>query len=104
MEARRPGLVRSICVEATQNPELSERFGVSSVPHNLLNEDVATSSVGAQPENRGVRQVAMAGAPDAAAVEVLEASLKASAGSFPDAPDHPVEVTDGSCPVVCCKD
>jgi len=91
----RPGRVRSVCVEATQNPDLSRRFGVSAVPQQVLDGDLATATRGAQPEGRTMRQVAVAGAGGEAAVQALEESLRAaSATAFADRPDHPIEATD----------
>jgi len=90
----RPGVVRSICVEASQNHELARTYRVSSVPQQIVNEDQASATVGAQPESRMVRQVAEYGASDPAAVAAVEQAIRAARTSFVDNPDRPLDVTD----------
>lgn len=96
MAIARPGLVRSICVEASQNQELARRYRVSSVPQQIINEDQASASVGAQPESRMVRQVAEYGASDPAAVVAVEEAIRAARTTFIDDPGRPLDVTDDS--------
>ncbi|MDD3626901.1 MAG: thioredoxin family protein [bacterium] len=40
------GKIASICVEAQENQELSEKFNVSSVPHQVINDDPESTSIG----------------------------------------------------------
>lgn len=95
VEAR--GRVRAIAVEAYQNPDLAARFGVSSVPQQVIDEDETTTTIGTQKEAAMVRQVALRGCTDPAAIASLEAQWKATgSSSLPDTPDHPVELGDDS--------
>jgi len=95
VEAR--GRVRAIAVEAYENPDLAARFGVSSVPQQVIDEDETTTTIGTQKEGAMVRQVALRGASDPAAIASLEAQWKAGgSSSLPESPDHPVELGDDS--------
>lgn len=51
------GKVTSICVEAQENPELSTRFNVSSVPQQVINEDIESISVGISDLNTFIEQI-----------------------------------------------
>ncbi len=50
-------LIRGICVEATENAEISDRFNVSSVPQTVLNESQKHIYIGAQPEMKMVSEL-----------------------------------------------
>ena len=50
-----PKVVRSECVEAYENEELSNRFNVASVPMQVINDK--PTSIGAQPELKFVKEV-----------------------------------------------
>jgi thioredoxin reductase (NADPH) len=52
----RPGLVRAECVEMSENPELTERFQVGSVPHTVINGG-AHIALGLMPEERFVAEM-----------------------------------------------
>ncbi len=45
------------CVEAYENIELSQKFSVSSVPHQVINGEPSTSFIGAFPEDRVIRNI-----------------------------------------------
>ncbi len=95
VEAR--GRVRAIAVEAYQNGDLAARFGVSSVPQQVIDEDETTITIGTQKEAAMVRQVALRGTSDPAAVTSLEMQWKTSGShSLPESPDHPVDLGDDS--------
>lgn len=94
LAVERPGLVRSIAVEAQENLELSKKYRVSSVPQQLVNEDLATITVGAQPEAKIVRQALEKGVSDPASIAAVELALRAAKTTFVDAPAKPVEVGD----------
>ena len=51
MAMENPGMVRAEGVDATEFPELSNRFGVSGVPQTVINAGAGTL-VGAVPENQ----------------------------------------------------
>jgi len=53
------GIVKSVCVDALEFPELADKFEVSAVPHNVINEK--TSSIGVQPEEKFVEDVIKGG-------------------------------------------
>jgi len=53
------GLVKSVCVDSIEFPELSDKFEVNAVPHNVINGK--TSSVGVQPEEKFVDDVLKGG-------------------------------------------
>lgn len=92
----RPGQVRSIAVEAEENPELSRKYRVSSVPQQLVNEDLKTVTVGAQPEAKIVRQALEKGVSDPASLSAIEQALRAAKTTFVDAPSKPLEVSDAT--------
>ncbi len=49
----KPGLVKAECIEMNENPEITERFNVGSVPHTVFNEG-AHDGLGLMPEERFV--------------------------------------------------
>ncbi len=49
----KPGLVKAECIEMNENPEITERYNVGSVPHTFFNED-AHNALGLMPEERFV--------------------------------------------------
>ena len=49
----KPGLVKAECIEMNENPEITERHNVGSVPHTIFN-DGAHDSLGLMPEERFV--------------------------------------------------
>ncbi|MBG0789518.1 MAG: FAD-dependent oxidoreductase [Desulfovibrionaceae bacterium] len=49
----KPGLVRAECIEMNENPELTDHYGVGSVPHTVFNEG-AHEGLGLMPEERFV--------------------------------------------------
>jgi len=53
------GLVKSICVDALEFPELADKFEVNAVPHNVINGK--NSSVGVQPEDKFVEDIVKGG-------------------------------------------
>jgi thioredoxin reductase (NADPH) len=52
-------IITSVCVDALEFPELADKFEVTAVPHNVINEK--TSSVGVQPEEKFVDDVIRGG-------------------------------------------
>jgi glutaredoxin-like protein len=49
--------IRAICVEASENSELSQRFNVSSVPQQVINESFDHITIGAQPPAKFVAEI-----------------------------------------------
>jgi thioredoxin reductase (NADPH) len=49
------GIVKSICIDALEFPELAEKFEVTAVPHTVINGK--TSSIGVQPEEKFIDDV-----------------------------------------------
>ena len=58
------GKVISECVESYENQEAAQSFGVSSVPHTIINNDVNKSIIGALPEISYVKAIVNFVAPD----------------------------------------
>jgi thioredoxin-related protein len=56
MAMENPDMVRAEGVEATEYPELSERFGVSGVPQTTINDGSGTV-VGAVPEQNLLAEI-----------------------------------------------
>ena len=88
------GRVRSVAVSAAENMELAQRFKVSSVPQQVINEDPASSSLGRQPEESFVDQVLRYGASDAEAVLAAAAARAAERLQLADNPTAPLVITD----------
>lgn len=53
------GMVKVVCIDALEFPELAEKFEVSAVPHTIINGK--TSSIGVQPEEKFVEDVIKGG-------------------------------------------
>jgi thioredoxin reductase (NADPH) len=49
------GIVKSICIDALEFPELAEKFEVTAVPYTVINGK--TSSIGVQPEEKFIDDV-----------------------------------------------
>lgn len=47
----KPGLVKAECIEMNENPDLSEKYNVGSIPHTIFNEG-AHEALGLLPEER----------------------------------------------------
>ncbi len=88
--------IRSICVEANENMELSQKFNVSSVPQQNINDDINSTTVGAQPEDSYIDQVLSYGATRYAEIkkEKLEKEMKAE--ELVDNPDYALKLTDSN--------
>jgi thioredoxin len=90
------GKVTAECVEASQNMDLAEQFNVSSVPQQVINDDPASISIGAQPEAQFVDQVLSYGASRYEELMADETAQRAQAEKLVDAPRGPVTLTDGN--------
>ncbi len=90
------GKVTSECVEATENMELAMKFNVSSVPQQVINEEMASISIGVQPEGKFVDGVLSYGSSKYAEIVALEQAKEAEAEKLVDAPTAPIKLTDGS--------
>lgn len=91
-----PGKVRSVAVSAAENMELAQKFSVSSVPQQVINEDPDSSSVGIQPEGDFMDQVLQYGASDYQAILAEAKAREAEAEKLVDDPGHPLKVTDSN--------
>ncbi len=89
-----PGKIRSITVEAQENLEMARKYRVSSVPHQLFNEDQGTTTVGTQPEAQYVRSLLEYLGVDKGKIESVEAELKKAMLDLPENPSKPIIVTD----------
>lgn len=90
------GKVTAECVEASQNMDLAEQFNVSSVPQQVINDDLASISIGAQPEAKFVDQVLSYSASRYEEIMAEELAQRAQAERLMDAPSGPVTLTDGN--------
>jgi thioredoxin len=88
------GRVESECVEASQNMGLAKQFNVSSVPQQVINEDMASISVGLQPEAKFVDAVLRYGSSRYAEIIRAEEAKRALAERLVDAPNKPLILTD----------
>jgi len=91
-----PGKVRSVAVSAAENMELAQKFSVSSVPQQVINEDPDSTSVGIQPEGEFLDQVLQYGASDYEAILAEAKAQEAQAERLVDDPGHPLKITDGN--------
>ncbi len=87
-------LVRSICVEATENMELSQKFNVSSVPQQNINDDIDSFTVGVQPEGNFIDQILSYGSTKYAELQKAKDEREAKSSQLIDNPDYAVVVTD----------
>ena len=53
-------LIKAVCVEATENPDISNEFQVSSVPKQIINLNLSKQSVGVQPEMKLISDILQA--------------------------------------------
>lgn len=91
------GKARAECVEATENRALAEKFNLSSVPQQVINDDPASITVGAPQEKQFVLQVMKYGAPKAyerALKEEQEA--RQAMEKLADSPAETVYLTDNN--------
>ena len=90
------GLVRSICVEANENMELSQKFAVSSVPQQNINDDTKSTTVGVQPESSYIDQVLSYGSTKYEELKKVKLEKEMKAAELVDNPDYPVKLTDAT--------
>jgi thioredoxin 1 len=95
IEAR--GKVTAECVESNENPVLSSKFGVSSVPQQVINGDPESIFVGAIPEDEFIKHVLKTAAPDkyAKAME-KELAQNAEKEKLADDPRGVIYLADGN--------
>lgn len=90
------GKVTAECVEASQNMDLAQEFGVSSVPQQVINRDPDSTSIGAQPESQFVDHVLSYGSSRYEELMAEELARRAQAEKLVDNPDAPVTLTDNN--------
>jgi len=90
----RPGIISAECIEASQNMEEASRFNVSSVPQQVINEDPASTSIGAPQEDVLVDKVLTYGSARLAEARMAEEALLAEEEKLEDNPDRPLKITD----------
>lgn len=88
------GRVASETVEASQNMELAGRFNVSSVPQQVINDDLGSITIGAPQESAFVDRVLSYGASTYAEIRVAEEARRAEEEKLVDDPTAPLKVTD----------
>jgi thioredoxin 1 len=90
------GKIISECVEAQENPSLAMKFNVSSVPQQVINGDMASVTVGVQPEPKFVDQVLSYASTQYAEIHAKEMAAKAEKEKLPDVAEGVVYLTDGN--------
>lgn len=90
------GRVRSVAVSAPENMELAQRFDVSSVPQQVINDDKDSISIGTQPEREYVEQILGYGASNAEAALSALHEKEAEQTKLVDDPDFAVTLTDAN--------
>ena len=86
--------VQSECVEASQNRDLARRFNLTSVPRQVMNEDMDAVSVGVQQEADFVSDVLRYGSSRYAEIMEAEKAKRALAERLVDVPSGPVILTE----------
>ena len=90
------GLVRSVCIEASENMALSQEFNVSSVPQQNINDDKASTTVGVQPESTYVDQILSYGSTRYEELKKIKEEKELKAAQLVDNPDYPIKLTDAT--------
>ncbi len=91
------GIVTSECIESSENRDLAMKFQVGSVPQQVINDDMESITVGAQPEPVFILQVLKYGAPEKYEELLAEAKKqKAESEKLPDRPEGIVNITDNN--------
>jgi thioredoxin len=91
------GIATAECVESMENQDMARKFGVSSVPHQVINMDPKTSTVGVQPERAYILQLLKAAAPEDYDRVLAELGAeKNEKEKLPDSPEAPVYLTDSN--------
>ena len=88
------GTVSAECVEASQNMALAQQYRVSSVPQQVINEDLDSVSIGAQPEAQFVESLLAYGASRYEELMAAELERRARAEMLVDDPAGPLTLTD----------
>jgi thioredoxin 1 len=89
-----PDWITAEIIESQENPELSEKFHVSSVPQQVLNGDPETVTIGGQQDSPFVRQVIKAGSSDPEAALEKYQEIRAEGTRLVDQPREPVILTE----------
>ncbi len=91
-----PQKITAEVVEAQENMELSQQFRVSSVPQQVINGDMDSITVGAQPDAKFVDQVLQYGSSRYEELKKEQEEQKKKAEILTDNPDYVLKVTDGN--------
>lgn len=89
-----PGKMTSRCIEAQEVMDRARTFGVSSVPQQVINEDMGSITIGVQPETKFVNQVLQHGSSRAESILKNEEEKKNKTERLEDNPGYPVTLTD----------
>ncbi len=89
-----PGKITSRCIEAQEVMDRARSFGVSSVPQQVINEDMDSITIGVQPETSFVNQVLQYGSSRAQEILREEEEAAKKMEELVDQPDYPVVLTD----------
>jgi thioredoxin len=93
IEAR--GKITAVCVESVENQALANKFKVSSVPQQVINDDMASITVGVKSEKEFVMQALKYGAP-AVYEKAVSEEKAAEQKALPETPEGVIKLTDGN--------
>ena len=88
------GRVTAESVEASQNMEMARQYNVSSVPQQVLDGDMSTVTIGAQPEPNFVDAVLVRGSSRYEEIMAEEEARRALAEKLVAEPTGPLTLTD----------
>ena len=91
-----PGKITAECVEASQNMELAQKFNVSSVPQKVINGEMDSIFIGAQPESVFVEKMLAYGSSRYAEILAEEKARQALAAKLVDNPTGAIKLTDAN--------
>jgi len=90
------GKITAECVEASQNMELARQFNVSSVPQQVINGEMDSIFIGAQPESVFIDKMLAYGSSRYAEILAEEKARQTLAEKLVDNPTGTVTLTDGN--------
>lgn len=90
MAVEMPGRITSRYIEAEEVMARAQQFRVSSVPQQVINEDLNSISIGVQPEEKLVKQIISYGSSRAEEVFAREREELKKKELLADNPDYPV--------------
>ena len=91
-----PGKITSRYIEAQEVMARARKFRVSSVPQQVINEDMGSITIGVQPEGAFVNQVLLFGSSQAKEILSREREQMKKKEELIDKPDYPIVLNEGN--------